>query len=132
MKDKKRMVAIAAAVILGCAALFYLGGMLGQLLTNYEAWMRADGLGGEASMKPVSWNPLVCFPMAFTANGLKGMLGIVLITGGIFAYVKLHDRFDGKSYDPRGFTKSKTGIYGTASWMEENEMRDLRRALGPE
>ena len=125
MKDKKRMVAIAAAVILGCAALFYLGGMLGQLLTNYEAWMRADGLGGEASMKPVSWNPLVCFPMAFTANGLKGMLGIVLITGGIFAYVKLHDRFDGKSYDPRGFTKSKTGIYGTASWMEENEMRDV-------
>ena len=125
MKDKKRTVAIAVVAILGCAALLYLSGMLGQLLTNYAAWMRADGLGGEASMKPVSWNPLVCFPMAFTANGLKGMLGFLVLGGGIFAYVKLHDRFDGKNYDPRGFTKSKTGIYGTASWMEENEMRDV-------
>lgn len=54
MKDKKRTVAIAVVAILGCAALLYLSGMLGQLLTNYAAWMRADGLGGEASMKPVS------------------------------------------------------------------------------
>lgn len=125
MKDKKRTAAIAAAAILGCVAMLYLGGMLGQLLTNYAAWMQADGLGGEASMEPVSWSPLVCFPMALTGSGLKGMLGIVLIAGSVFAYVKLHDRFDGKSYDPRGFTKSKTGIYGTASWMEENEMRDV-------
>lgn len=44
------------AVILGCAAFFYLGGMLGQLFSNYAAWMQADGLAGEAAMKPVSWN----------------------------------------------------------------------------
>ena len=125
MKDKKRTAGIVIAAILGCAALLYLGGMLGQLLTNYAAWMQADGLSGEAGMEPVSWNPLVCFPMAFTANGLKGMLGMLLVATGVFAYIKLHDRFDGKSYDPRGFTKSKTGIYGTASWMEENEMRDV-------
>ena len=110
------------AVILGCAAFFYLGGMLGQLFSNYAAWMQADGLAGEAAMKPVSWNPVVCFPMAFTPDGLKGMLGLLAIGGGVFAYIKLHDKFDGKSYDPRGFTKSKTGIYGTASWMEEKEM----------
>ena len=125
MKDKKRTAGIVIAAILGCAALLYLGGMLGQLLTNYAAWMQADGLSGEAGMEPVSWNPLVCFPMALTGSGLKGMLGIVLIAGSVFAYVKLHDRFDGKSYDPRVFTKIKTGIYGTASWMEENEMRDV-------
>lgn len=125
MKDKKRMAAIVAAVILGCAALFYLGGMLGQLLGNYAAWMQADGLGGQYEMQPVSWNPLVCFPMAFTGNGIKGMLGILLAGGGIVTYVKLHDRFGGKSDDPRGFTKSNTGIYGTASWMEEKEMRTV-------
>lgn len=75
MKDKKRMAAIVIAAILGCAALLYLGGMLGQLFVNYAAWMQADGLGGQSSMEPVSWNPLVCFPMAFTLQGLKGILG---------------------------------------------------------
>lgn len=125
MKDKKRAAAIAAAVILGCAAFLYLGGMLGQLLRNYTAWMQADGLAGETVMKPVSWNPVVCYSMAFTPDGLKGMLGLLAIGGGVFAYVKLHDKFDGKTYDPRGFTKSKTGIYGTAAWMEEKEMREV-------
>ena len=125
MRDKKRTAAILAAVILGCAALFYLGGMLGQLMRNYALWMKADGFGGQSMMQPVSWNPAVCFPMAFTADGLKGILGILLVGGAVFAYVKLHDKFDGKEQDPRGFTKSKTGIYGTANWMDEKEMRQV-------
>lgn len=125
MRDKKRTAAILAAVILGCAALLYLGGMIGQLMRNYALWMKADGFGGQSMMQPVSWNPAVCFPMAFTADGLKGILGILLLGGAIFAYVKLHDRFDGKEQDPRGFTKSKTGIYGTANWMNEKEMRQV-------
>ncbi len=125
MKDKKRTAAIIAAVILGCAALLYLGGMLSQLLTNYAQWMAADGMTGQATMQPVDWNPMVCFPRAFTLDGIKGMLGILAIGGAIFAYVKLHDKFDGKEYDPRGFTKSKSGIYGTASWMTEKEMKDV-------
>lgn len=123
MKDKKRVVAIIAAAILGCAALVYLGGMLGQLLNNYAAWMQVDGFGGQSVMQPVSWNPLICFPMALTKHGMKAMLIILLAGGGIVVYVKLHDRFDGKGDDSRGFTMSKTGIYGTASWMEEKEMR---------
>lgn len=125
MRDKKRTAAILAAVILGCAALLYLGGMLGQLMRNYSLWMKADGFGGQSMMQPVSWNPAVCFPMAFTADGLKGILGILLVGGAVFAYVKLHDKFDGKEQDPRGFTKSKTGIYGTANWMNEKEMRQV-------
>lgn len=124
MKDKKRMAAIIIAAILGCVALLYLGGMLGQLLVNYTAWMQADGLGGQSSMEPVSWNPLVCFPMAFTLQGLKGILGILLAGGGIVAYIKLHDKFSGKEDDPRGFTKSKSGAYGTAAWMTEKEMKN--------
>lgn len=46
---------------------------------------------------------------------------ILLIAGAIFAYVKLHDKFDGKQHDPRGFARSKSGIYGTASWMDEKK-----------
>lgn len=125
MEDKKRTVAIIAAVILGVIALLYLGGMLGQLLANYALWMQKDGIAGQSVMEPVSWNPLVCFSMVFTGNGIKGVFGILLAGGSIFAYVKLHDRFDSKNYDPRGFNKSKSGIYGTASWMEEKEMREV-------
>lgn len=125
LNDKTRKLGIAIAVILGLAALLYLGGMLSQLLSNYAHWMETGGMTGQTTMPPVNWNPLICFPRAFTLNGLKGMLGILAIGGAIFAYVKLHDKFDGKEYDPRGFTKSKTGIYGTASWMTEKEMKEV-------
>ena len=64
--------------------LFYLGGMLGQLLGNYAAWMDSGGVSGENTMKPVSWNPLICFPAAFSGNGIKGILMILLIAGAIF------------------------------------------------
>lgn len=125
MNDKNRKIAIIIAAILGCVGLFYLGGMLGQLLGNYAAWMDSGGVSGESTMKPVSWNPLICFPAAFSGNGIKGILMILLIAGAIFAYVKLHDKFDGKQHDPRGFARSKSGIYGTASWMDEKEMKEV-------
>ena len=125
MNNKKRAVTIIIAIILVCAGILYLGGMISQILTNYSIWMSDGGITGQSMMKPVSWNPLVCYPLAFTGNGIKGMLFILFVTGVIIAYVKLHDRFDGKQHDPRGFTKSKSGIYGTASWMNEKEMRDI-------
>lgn len=125
MNDKNRKIAIIIAAILGCVGLFYLGGMLGQLLGNYAAWMDSGGVSGESTMRPVSWNPLICFPAAFSGNGIKGILMILLIAGAIFAYVKLHDKFDGKQHDPRGFARSKSGIYGTASWMDEKEMKEV-------
>ena len=125
MSDKNRKISIIIAAILGCVGLFYLGGMLGQLLGNYAAWMDSGGVSGENTMKPVSWNPLICFPAAFSGNGIKGILMILLIAGAIFAYVKLHDKFDGKQHDPRGFARSKSGIYGTASWMDEKEMKEV-------
>ena len=100
MADKKRKAAIIAAVILGCAALLYLGGMLGQLLENYTAWMTADGFSGQTEMEPVDWNLLACIPRAFTISGLGGMLGVLLLGGAVVLYVRLHDKFDGKTYDP--------------------------------
>ena len=124
MTDKKRTIGIILAVILGLAAMLYIGGVSGQLLSNYSEWMEAGGLTGEASIKSINWNPIVCLPQAFTPSGLKGMLGFLVIGGAIFLYVKLHDKFDGKEYDPRGFTKSKNGIYGTAAWMSDKEMQE--------
>ena len=125
MNNRKRRVAITIAIILGCAGLLYLGGMIAQVLANYSIWMADGGIAGQSTMKPVSWNPLICYPLAFTGNGLKGMLLILLIAGVITAYIKIHDKFSGKQHDPRGFTKSKSGIYGTASWMDEKEMKEV-------
>lgn len=131
MADKKRKAAIIATVILGCAALLYLGGMIGQLLENYTVWMAADGLRGQTEMEPVDWNPLACIPQAFTVGGLKGMLGVLLAGGAVVLYVRLHDKFDGKAYDPRGFKTSGSGAYGTASWMEEKEMKEVLEVASP-
>ena len=89
MNDKNRKIAIIIAAILGCVGLFYLGGMLGQLLGNYAAWMDSGGVSGENTMKPVSWNPLICFPAAFSGNGIKGILMILLIVGAIPEWLDL-------------------------------------------
>ena len=125
MKNKKKIAIIAAACLIGCAAVLYLSGMLGQLLSNYAEWTENGGMSGQAQMRPVDWNPLTAFGYAFTRSGLQALSGILLLGGGIFAIVKLHDKFDGKERDPRGFAKSKSGVYGTAAWMSEGEMKGL-------
>ena len=125
MNAKRRTILISALVILGCAAILYLSGALGQLLANYETWMDTDGISGQAMMKPVDLKPFICIGYAFSSYGFKGMLFILILSTAIFLYVKFHDRFEGKEYDPRGFAKSKSGIYGTASWMSEKEMHEV-------
>ena len=131
MDSKKRAMGIAIIVILGLAALMYLSGLLGQLLANYSIWLESGGISGESSMPPVNWSLIKCLKQSFTPDGFKAMLIILAAGGGIFAYIKLHDKFDGKEYDPRGFVKSKTGAYGTASWMTEKEMKDVLEIASP-
>ena len=131
MDSKKRTMGIAIIVILGLAALMYLSGLLGQLLANYSIWLESGGISGESSMPPVNWSLMKCLQQSFTPDGFKAMLIILAAGGGIFAYIKLHDKFDGKEYDPRGFVKSKTGAYGTASWMTEKEMKDVLEIASP-
>lgn len=127
MIKKTRVIGIAAAVLLGLAALLYLGGLLGQLLENYSAWQQAGGIAGQAQIRPPSPGVTDCLGAAFTLSGLKAMGILLLIAGGITAYFKFSDRFGGSGQDPRGFTVSKEGTYGTASWMGE---RAERRAGG--
>lgn len=125
MNDKTRKIGIVMAAILGLAALLYLGGLLGQLMENYAAWQSAGGMAGQATIASINWNPAACYRSAFSLSGLKG-IGILLLVGGaVTAYVKLHDRFGGKNLDPRGFTLSKDGTYGTASWMDDKEMKEV-------
>ena len=131
MDDKKRLIVIIIAVILGCIGLFYLGGILGQFMRNYTAWNSSDGLESGASIASLDRNPLACIRQAFTPEGLKGIAGILFAGGALFAYVKLNDKFGGKEHDPRGFTKSKSGAYGTASWMTEKEMKSLLEVTTP-
>ena len=125
MIKKTRVIGIAAAVLLGLAALLYLGGLLGQLLENYQAWQKAGGIAGQAQIRPSSGNILICVQAAFTLSGLKAMGILLLIAGGLTAYFKFSDRFGGSGQDPRGFTVSKEGTYGTASWMGERELKDV-------
>ena len=131
MKEHKREITISAAVILGLTALLYLGGILGQLLSNYAAWQAAGGLAGQTMIGAVSFSPLACFRSAFTLNGLKGTALFIAVVSGIVAYIKLHDRFGGMQDDPRGFARSKSGIYGTATWMTDKEVRQVLEISDP-
>lgn len=132
MNEKTRRAAIVVAAILGCAALLYLGGLLGQLFANYNTWLSAGGMMGKVQMQSPDWNPLSCFASAFTGNGLKALLLIVGVGAVIFIYIKVHDKFSGTSYDERGFTKNKHGTYGTADWMSEKEMKSVLEVSTPE
>ena len=131
MVRNKKILGIILIVILGLSALMYLSGLLGQLLANYNLWLESGGISGGSSMPPVSGSLIKCFQQSFTPDGFKAMLIILAAGGGIFAYIKLHDKFDGKEYDPRGFVKSKTGAYGTASWMTEKEMKEVLEIASP-
>ena len=118
----KRRAAVITSIIMAVTMLLYLGGMLGQFLSNYEIWLADGGMNGQAVMISFNWNPLAVFPAAFTVNGLKGMAVVLLIVGGLVVYFKFQGRHGCKSQDPRGFKTSSTGAYGTAGWMSEKEM----------
>ena len=131
MKNKKPII-ISIIVVVGVLAFFYLCGILAQVFGNYADWKEAGGFTGDTMVKPIDWNPLTCVAAACTLNGLKVIIGLAIIGGIIFGIYKLYDRFDGKDRDERGFTKNKTGTYGTASMMSEREMKEVLELHTPE
>ena len=78
--------------------LLYLGGLIGQMMTNYAAWNEAGGILGQALIQMPNPNPLKCFASAFTVNGVKSIGLLLLASAGIFLYVKLSDRFRSSRY----------------------------------
>lgn len=86
---------------------------------------------GQAQIQGPDLNPLACAAYAFTSNGAKSMGFLLLICGGLFLYLKFNDRFSGGLNDPRGFSVSKTGTYGTAGWMTAKEMKAVFELTTP-
>ena len=101
------------------------------MMTNYAAWNEAGGILGQALIQMPNPNPFKCFASAFTVNGVKSIGLLLLASAGIFLYIKLSDRFSGGADDPRGFTVSKTGTYGTAGWMTAREMKEVFELTTP-
>lgn len=132
IQDKKRFTLTIGCVILALVMLLYVSGLIAQIANNYSEWMRADGLTGNVTMKPPSLNPITCLGQAFTLRGLYSLLAILTVGGVIFLIYKLYDRFDGKKKDPRGFTMSDSGVYGTATFMTDKEMKNMLELTTPE
>ena len=132
IQDKKKFILAIGCIILALFMLLFISGLIAQVANNYSEWMSADGLTGNVTMKPPNWNPFVCIGQAFTLRGLFCLLAIVTIGGVIFLIYKLYDRFDGKKKDPRGFTTSDSGVYGTATFMTDKEMRNMLELTTPE
>lgn len=129
--ERSRIAAIAAAVVLSLAALLYLGGLVGQVSAAYQQWLDDGGLTGQALMGPVHFNPLHCWASAFSPQGLRGMLFVIVLGASGAAYVKLHDKFGSKDLDARNFARSGRGTYGTAGWMDDKELKSVLEVSSP-
>lgn len=127
----KRKAAIVVAFLLGIIAVIYLGGVCGQLNANYQEWVADGGMTGDAMIQPIELSPLFSIPYAFTGDGIKGVLFVLVVAVGIFLYVKLHNKFSSKDFDNRNFTRSKSGTYGTAGWMSDKEMKEVLEVTTP-
>ena len=133
MKSKSvRTAGIIIAVILGMAALFYLGGLVNQLTIGYQKWLADGGMTGKATMGTIYFSPLVCWRSAMTLSGLKCTFFVAALSGGLYLVIRLYNRFGSNDYDPRNFTRSKRGTYGTSGWMSEKEMREVLEIASPE
>lgn len=132
MNEKHRRMAIILAASVSTVALLYIGGLLGQLMTNYNRWMDSGGMMDGTLLPAPDFGLFICLIHAFSLNGIKSIFLILAAGAALILYLKLHDKFSGTEYDPRGFTKSKTGIYGTASWMTEKELKSVLELTTPD
>ena len=130
--SRTRTIGIAIAVILGLAALLYLGGLVCQLLTEYQIWLASGGMQGQSQIGDIQFGPFACWRRALTLSGLKYTGLVALIGGSIYAFVRLHDRFGSRDFDDRNFARSQRGTYGTAGWMNEKELRTVLEVASPQ
>ena len=127
-----RTIGLILAAILGSGALLYIGGLVCQLLLGYQQWLDDGGLTGNAMMGAIYFGPVDCWRCALTGMGLKCTLFTAVLAGGIYAFIRVQDRFGSRDYDPRNFSRSKRGTYGTAGWMSEKEMRSVLEVASPQ
>lgn len=126
-----RIVGIVLAAALGLALLFYLGGLICQVHQNYVQWMSGGGMAGEMTMAPIRTGILDCWANGLTLTGLMYDLLVIVVAAGIYVFLRLQDRFSSRDRDPRNFSRSKRGTYGTAGWMGDQEMRAILEVASP-
>ena len=123
MRFRNKIFILIAVIPSLFALLLYLGGLIGQIITNYTAWLREGGMTGYKQIATLHWDLRTCFRQALTPSGLCGILLCAAIFSVGYIYLKICRRFDKGEKDPRGFTVSRFGTYGTASWMDEKELK---------
>ena len=126
-----RRIGILAAVIVGVLALFYLGGLLSQLLSGYQWWLAAGGMTGNAAMPPIDFSPLHCWSASLTPAGCGATLLLGVVVAVLALIMWLSNRSKGQNFDERNFTKSQRGTYGTAGWMDDKTMRSVLEVASP-
>ena len=127
-----RKIAIIIAVVLSILVILYLSGLLNQLQTNYQKWLYAGGLTESQIITPPNLSPLYCVPKAFSANGLKTALLVIIAIAGLAAYMQPHRINGSGEYDERNFRRAKEGTYGTAAWMSDKKMKKALEVTTPE
>lgn len=105
----------------------YAGGYLGQLMENYQEWKAAgSGLGDGTAPELPRTAFFHCILKAFSVSGAKGtmflLVALLLLIGLLF----LFRQDQGSQYDAeRNFHYSEKGTYGTAGYMDMEEMKKL-------
>ncbi len=94
--------------------------------------MEEGGITGPTQIAGINWSPLAVISCAFSLDGLKAA-GIILgLCAAGFLYFRLDADTKNGSQDPRGFSKSNTGVYGTAGWMSDKELKEVLEVTTPE
>ena len=82
-------------------------------------------------MASINFNLFFCISYVFTPAGVKGFLIVVGASAIIALYAKFRHRFGSKDRDDRNFGISKSGTYGTATWMSDKDMKQVLELSPP-
>ena len=97
----------------------YLAGLLAQFLNIRSKWIPGNDL------RLPSINPFKCLAMLFTPFGVQAIAGLFLFLTVIilFIWMNREDRAKMRYDKERNFWYSEKGVYGTAGWMSDKELR---------
>lgn len=127
-----RLCGIILAILLGCGVLFYFGGLLTQLLSEYHLWLKNGGMAGKTEIGAIHFDVFSCWGKALSKDGLcyTGIVALLSICG--YAVLRIYGRWGNHDFDDRNFVQSKRGTYGTAGWMGEKEMKSVLEISNPQ
>jgi len=80
-KTRRWLIIIAAIPII--IAVLYLSGLIGQIIESYRNYNNLDGILGGVIMELPNPNFFYCLSNAFTADGLIGLLIVIIGTAVI-------------------------------------------------